>query len=66
MAHLTAQPVQSLAVDLHAVVALQHRHQPSTAEARVDQVDLVQQPLDADVLRIFGGRFVIGGGTRHA
>ena len=36
VAHLTAQAVQALAVDLYAVLALQHRHEAPTAEARVD------------------------------
>ena len=48
VAHLTAKAVQALAVDLYAVFALQHRHEPSTPGARVNQVDFIQQSLDAD------------------
>ena len=42
VAYLPAQAVQALAVDLYAVFALQHCHEPPTPEARVDQVNFVQ------------------------
>ena len=40
-----------LAVDLDAVVGLQHRHQLAAAQARVDQIDPVQQVIAFGILR---------------
>ena len=37
----TAQPLHALAVDLHAVIALEERHQFATTKAGIDHVDLV-------------------------
>ncbi len=66
VAHLTAQAVHALAVDLYAVFAFQHSHEPPTAEARVDQVDFVQQSFDANFFRIFSDWILSSSGTRHA
>jgi hypothetical protein len=54
VADLAAKPLHVLAVDIHAVVALEDIHQFAAAKARIDPVDLVQQALGADVLRVLG------------
>ena len=59
MAYLTAQAPQPLVVDREPVVALQDCHQRVAAQTWVSQINLVQQALDADVLRIFGHGLVI-------
>ena len=59
LADFPAQTLESLAIDLQIVITLKNGSQTSTAKARVDQVNLVQYPLDADVFRILGDGLIL-------
>jgi len=59
MADLPAQPLDPLAIGLEAIVPLQDGHQAATSQARIDQVDLVQPPLDPAILLAFSDGLVI-------
>ena len=52
LAHLAPQPLEALAVDRDAVVARQDGHQTAASQARVDEVDLVEDALDTQILRV--------------
>ncbi len=47
---LAANPLESLAIDFHTVVALKDRHQTTATEAWVDHECFVQEAFDANVL----------------
>jgi hypothetical protein len=48
-----------LAIGLEAIVPLQDARQAATSQARIDQVDLVQPPLDTAILIALGDGFVV-------
>ena len=47
VADLAAHALQALAVDVHAVIALEDGHQAAASLAGIDHVNLVQQALDS-------------------
>ena len=59
VADLAPEPLQAFAVDFHAVIARKDGHQAAASQAGIDHVDLVQQPLDADVLRVLQDGLII-------
>ena len=58
VADLAAQALQALAVDFHAVIALEDGHQTTAAQAGIDHEYFVQPPLDADVFLALGHRLI--------
>lgn len=64
--HLAPQPLEALAIDVLAVVALQDFHQPPRADARVDQVDFIHKTREFSILGALGRGSVGERGARHA
>ena len=66
LADLAPQTHSPFAIRFNVVIVPQHRHQTSTAKARILQGDFIQQPFETDVFRVLIHRFAGDRGTRHA
>jgi hypothetical protein len=60
------EPLDPLAIDLLAVVALENRHQPTAPQAGIQQIDLVQPAFDLAILLTLSDGFVVRRGSSHA
>ena len=58
MTDLPAQPLKPLAVDFNLVIAIENGHEATTPETRINQVDFVEESLNAEVLRALRHRRV--------
>lgn len=65
-AHLTTQALQALPVDDLPVIALQHRDQPSGAQAGIAQIQFIKQSFEPRIFRTLGHRHVVQVGARYS
>ena len=66
MTDFTTHPLEPLAVDLDVMIAVENGYEATAPKAWINQVDLVEESLDAEVLRTLRHRFIGQRRTRHA
>ena len=66
MTDFTTHPLEPLAVDLDVMIAVENGYEATAPKAWINQVDLVEESLDAEVLRTLRHRFIGQRRTRHS